>query len=422
MKRRLVVSFLGVTTVVLLLLAIPTAYLLQSVANDETKALMERQGTALLTRLADRRDPPDPGELESLIPEDVAAQISLADGTRLTIHVVPTANVVTTTAFDRDGGRAVMSTSDAPIRERIRRAMVVLLGLGVAGLLATWLLAQAEARRLGTPLEQLAQAADRLGSGDFSVVAPRSGIPELDALAITLDASAARIGALVAAERQFNTDASHQLRSALTGLRLRLESLTLTDDPEAAADAQAALEQADRLTATVDDLLRLSRTGRAGISTRFDLRALVASHATDAAVVLGRSRRRLVAPGGAPVEVVGAPGAVGQALDVLLANATKHGRGTVTVSIVPSDVWVELRVGDEGSIRLDADELFLERSRTDTHGIGLRLARRLIESEGGSLDLASTSPTVFRIRLPLEDSADPAEETTTPPARRGPAG
>ena len=408
MKRRLVVSFLGVTTVVLLLLAIPTAYLLQSVATDETKALLDRQGSYLLARV-DVDGEPDEAELavlSQLLPIDSAAELTLASGKRVTINSKPKAELISTRVIDANGSSAVMYASDTPVRERVRRSMVVLLGLGIAGLLATWLLAQAEARRLGLPLEALAGTAARLGSGDFSVVAPRSGVPEYDTLAATLDVSAARIGALVEAERRFNSDAGHQLRSALTGLRLRLEELTLTDDLQYAADAHAALEQADRLAATVDDLLRLARTGRAGVSTRFDLRALLSDHCEDVSVVLRRQRRRLIAPGGPPVEVEAAPGAIGQALDVLLTNATLHGRGTVTITIAPVDTWVELRVADQGDIAADtADELFLARNQGDHHGIGLQLARRLIESEGGRLDLANASPTEFRIRirLPTDD-------------------
>ena len=104
--------------------------------------------------------------------------------------------------------------------------------------------------------------------------------------------------------------------------------------------------------------------------------------------------------------VEAAPGAVGQALDVLVTNATVHGRGTIMVDITLADTWVELTVADEGTITPEgADEVFVDRPTREGHGIGLPLARRLIEAEGGRLDLASRSPVTFRIRLPLRSAA-----------------
>ncbi|MFN8049907.1 MAG: HAMP domain-containing sensor histidine kinase [Acidimicrobiales bacterium] len=404
MKRRLVISFLGVTTVVLILLAVPMGYLLQRVASDETKAQLAQQASYVLdqvTRSVRSGEALDPVALGNLLPPDTSAKVVIGGGDPIQIHTRPLGELISTTVRDDDRVVTVFASAN-PVRDRVQRPLVILAGLGLAGLLTTWLLAQAEARRLGQPLRELADTAARLGSGDFSVTAPRSGIPELDSLATTLDASAARIDALVRAERSFNRDAGHQLRSALTGLRLRLEELVLTDDPVAAGEAVAAIEQADRLSDTIDALLRLSRTGRAGVATRFDLRGLVANHVGDVVLVLRRRRRRIVTVDGPELHVEAAQGAVGQALDVLLWNATRHGTGTVTVALMVNDGWAELTVADEGTIDPSrVSEIFVQRPRTSTHGIGLPLARRVIEAEGGRLDVAETSPTTFRIRLPL---------------------
>ena len=202
--------------------------------------------------------------------------------------------------------------------------------------------------------------------------------------------------------RDAHSDAGHQLRSALTGLRLRLEELSLTDDEQTAAEVEAAIQQADRLSATIDALLRLSRTGRAGVATRFDLCALVENHVGDVALVLRRRRREIRVAAGRALTIEAAPGAVGQALDVLLWNATVHGKGSVTVSVDVNDGWAEVTVADQGKFDRDRiPDLFVQQPRTSTHGIGLPLARRVIEAEGGRLDVSSTSPTAFRIRLPI---------------------
>lgn len=405
MRRRLVISFLSVTTVVLIMLAVPMGFLLQRVANDESKAQLTQQASFLLdqvTRNVDAQLPVDAASLRYALPSDTSAIVNLGTGEPVVVHERPTGDLLSASVRDSEGRSVTVYSLAEPVRNRVRQPLVILAGLGAAGLLTTWLLAQAEARRLGEPIRELAATAARLGSGDFSVTAPRSGVEELDSLALNLDASAARIDALVRAERSFNSDAGHQLRSALTGLRLRLEELTYTDDPETQAEVRAAIEQADRLSATIDALLRLSRTGRAGVATRFDLRALMANHMDDVVRALRRSRRKIEIAPGAPLHVEAAPGAVGQALDVLLWNASKHGQGKVTLGLESVDGWAELTVADEGSIDpARVDDIFVQKPRTDTHGIGLPLARRIIESEGGRLDLASPSPTVFRVRLPL---------------------
>src|SRR5207245_9949436 len=95
--------------------------------------------------------------------------------------------------------------------------------------------------------------------------------------AAALDSSAARIANLVQAEREFSANASHQLRSALTSLRLRLESLAAADDPTVAGEAARALEQAERLSDTVAELLRLARTGRADDAQSLDLAVLASA-------------------------------------------------------------------------------------------------------------------------------------------------
>ena len=105
------------------------------------------------------------------------------------------------------------------------------------------------------------------------------------------------------AERSFSTNASHQLRSALTGLQLRLDELAANDDEDVRAEAEAALEQSSRLIATIEELLALARTGRAGVVTEFDVAELVEHHADDAEVLFAREGRHIVVdtPSPAPV-------------------------------------------------------------------------------------------------------------------------
>src|SRR5258708_29713544 len=85
-------------------------------------------------------------------------------------------------------------------------------------------------RRITRPLQELAGAADRLGSGDSTPLGRRYGIHELDRVAEGLDGSAQRINDLLSAERDFAVDASHQLRTPLTALSMRLEDMMAAAD------------------------------------------------------------------------------------------------------------------------------------------------------------------------------------------------
>jgi signal transduction histidine kinase len=272
--------------------------------------------------------------------------------------------------------------------------------LALAGLGGALGLALVQSRRLAAPLARLSRSATRLGEGDFSLATPRSGMREIDSIADALDSSAQRIDRLLQAERNFSTNASHQLRSALTGLELRLEELARSPDPEVQAEATAALEQTHRLGSTVEELLALARTGRTGIVTEFDLADLARAHALDLSAELMRDGRTLSIDAPRRVPVVAAPGALGQALDIVLSNAVRHGRGTLKVRVASDERHAIVEISDNGRGFADPATAFQGRPSDDGHGIGLALARTLISAEGGTIAIRRASPPVVRIELP----------------------
>jgi signal transduction histidine kinase len=287
------------------------------------------------------------------------------------------------------------------VYRRIVKAWLLMLAVACAAVLITALLASRQARRLARPLEEMSAIAGRLGDGDFSVRTRPSGIPEIDSTGASLSSTAERLGALLARERAFSADASHQLRTPLTGLRLRLEAML--DAPGRPRDEEItqAMVEADRLKRTIDDLLALARDAPRH-TMPLDLGGLLEEaretwHADLAAK--GRPLRIRVAPGLPTTHASTA--AARQILDVLLDNAGRHGAGTVTVNVRDAGTALAIDVIDEGpEIDRPPDELFRRRAATTGHGIGLAMARSLAEAEGGRLRLARPSPPTFTLLLP----------------------
>ena len=295
---------------------------------------------------------------------------------------------------------------------------VALIWAAMAGLAATavtvaWLVGRRQARRLARPLEDLEESARRLGDGDVSVRTRRGGIAEIDAVGTALDATAARLDDLLARERAFSADVSHQLRTPLAGLRLRLEAALERTHQGTGAAIAASLADADRLGAIIDELLALARAGQAASAGPVDLGALLGELSPEWGARLalhGRDLEVRVQPG-AP-EARASTAAVRQVLGVLVDNATTHGRGTVTVAVREASGAVAVDVCDEGPGVQDAEGTLFARQadRRDGHGIGLALARRLAEAEQGRLTLTRATPPVFTLLLPAAANTPDAQE------------
>jgi signal transduction histidine kinase len=306
---------------------------------------------------------------------------------------------------ERVTGAIRAQRSDAVVVRRSHRAWLALAAAAVAVLSLALLAAVALGRRLARPLEQVAVAAGRLGDGDFSVRAPRGGIGEVDAVADALDLTSARLEDLVARERAFSADASHQLRTPLAALRLELETLELrAAHPQ---ELERALTEVDRLQATIDTLLAVARDNPRR-DAACELVALLTEIEQRWRGRLAEHARRLtlsLPAGGASVAVRAGGRVVGEILDVLLANAERHGAGAVAIELrIVDDRWAEIVVGDQGPGFADAQSAFDRRSASsDGHGIGLALARSLAHAEGGRLTIAAAGPAP-RVALTLPRS------------------
>ncbi|MFY9807363.1 MAG: ATP-binding protein [Pseudonocardiaceae bacterium] len=295
-------------------------------------------------------------------------------------------------------------------------ALLVGLSVGIGAAIAT-----VTARRLAGPLEDVADRATRLGMGDFRPAPARHGIPELDRVAELLDSSAAALAELIARERDLVGDVSHQLRSRLTALLLRLDELATNPDPATAAEAEAALEQAERLGAVLDDLLRATEEARAATAEPVELAALLGEVVADWQPQADADRRPLRLRVADSLIARVTPGRLREALGVLIDNALRHGAGVVTLSArwtgVGPDRMVVVEVTDGGEgVPEDLAAHVFDRgiSGASSTGVGLALARALVEADGGRLELSSARPARFAVYLRV-----PRGEELPGPARPG---
>ncbi|WP_433798999.1 sensor histidine kinase [Actinomycetospora sp. CA-084318] len=308
-----------------------------------------------------------------------------------------------------DGDRRVgVLRAERPQGEAVERTAItwaVMLVLGVAAVAGTRLVAGRLATRLAAPLEVLADDARRLGEGDFTVSADTAddAVPEVAAVHRSLSLTATRLADLLARERAFSAEASHQLRTPLAGLRLRLEEAASLPPgaPGVAEAVEGSLESADRLDRTVSELLALAREPAGARRSRVDVatltRRVVEEVRADGMAV------ELEVPDDRSF-ISGSEAAVRQVLAVLLENARVHGEAPVTVTVRDAGPAVAVDVADAGSLADDGSALFATRSPTAGHGIGLALARRLAEDHGGRLRLRSASPTTITLLLPTAES------------------
>jgi len=273
-----------------------------------------------------------------------------------------------------------------------------------------------QTRRLTRPLQELAAAADRLGSGDASPLGATYGIPELDRVAEGLDGSAQRIGELLAAERQFAADASHQLRTPLTALSMRLEEmLAAAEEPDVVREeGVAALLATERLTDVVSQLL--GRTSRSAVRqpAQVSVDDVVAQQVVEWDPAFRRRNRKLEVAGEKNLTAHITPGTLSQLIATLLDNALVHGKGTVGIrtSLTPKSVVIEVRDSGRG-VPADLVPRIFERnvsSKPGGTGLGLALARSIAAAEGGQVVLVRPRPAVFAIflpRLPVNEDEPP---------------
>lgn len=461
MTRRLLISYLSLTVFVLLLLEVPLAVFFHQRETERLTADIERDAAVLATIYVDALEVGSPvdsrpaldyatrtGARVVIVDSDGISVLDSGDsvprefstrpeveralsgsrasgtrdsetlGTELLYVAVPAAS----------GGMvhgAVRLTFDThEVQERVRAFWWGLAAVGGVVLLAVAGIGWGLSRSITSPILRLQASAARFSQGDLTPSDELENAPaELVDLEESLNTMAGRIDRMLDQQRAFVADASHQLRTPLTALQLRLENLrsdlddpARRDDPGLRADVDATLNETERLSTLVADLLHLARAERIAEPQRCDLAVLARDRVdtwrevaalSDVDLVLaveevdGQSR---------PFTATCVVGGVEQILDNLLSNAIEASPNgsVVEVGVARGTDHHRLWVRDQGPGLSEQDRTrALERfwranPSTPGTGLGLAIVRSLAERSGGAVELSAAEPTglVAEVTLP----------------------
>lgn len=411
MQRRAVMMTVLAVVVAVTLIGLPLAivgpYLVRS--NQETALQLRATG---LVRILERRTAHNEAITDAIIspwvgedtPNPAFIRVQLADGTTLQAGEELTGARFSAVRQMSPGGSVRMEISMKQwLRQSLLVEALIVAGTSAAFLIAV-LVARRQARKIAAPLIYLAASAEQLGSGQARPRLTPSGMEEIDLIGAELVRTAERMAGRLAAERQFAADASHQLRTPLTALSMRLEEIELVStESEVQEEARVCLEQVERLTGVVEELLQTSRSAAGGTAEAMQLGEIFAQQREEWEPAFQNAGRELRFVADTDRLVLGTRGSVTQVLATLIENSLKYGAGTTTVTARrASGKGVFIDVGDEGEGVPDelAPDIFTKHvSGKGGTGIGLAVARDLASSDGGRLELSQRRPPIFTLFL-----------------------
>ncbi|MFI8351480.1 ATP-binding protein [Streptomyces sp. NPDC085596] len=422
MRRRLIQSTLAVVLVVIAVFGVSLVIVETRTISNSAQERVESEAVRLASIVDSRilaAENVNADVLRNPVSKTQYAVIRMPGRAPIEIGSKPEGDVIHSTQHGEEGETVTVQEPRSAVTREVGRTLLIIGLVALLAVIAAVLLAVRQANRLASPLTDLAETAERLGSGDPRPRHKRYGVPELDRVADVLDSSAERIGRMLTAERRLAADASHQLRTPLTALSMRLEEITLTDEPETVKEeATIALAQVERLTDVVERLLTNSRDPRTGSAVTFHLDDVIQQQLAEWRPAYRSAGRAIVSSGKRHLTAVGTPGAVAQVLAALIENSLMHGGGTVALRTRVTGNQSVIEVTDEGpGVPADLGARIFERtiSGRNSTGIGLAVARDLAEADGGRLELLQTHPPVFGLFLsrtaPAQNKGDGQEPT-----------
>jgi signal transduction histidine kinase len=469
MTRRLLLTYLSFALVILVSLEVPLGYVYHRSEMQQAFGQLEHDAEVLAAfvdtalrngqaaqvdllahesaqRLGGHVDVVDnEGALSSSTQGDQHRPVSLADAPDIRAVLGGDGRISTRTG--RQGGVDIMSVAVPvhpgvaargairvsvpiePITSRIHRFWIILAIAGTVVLFAVALVAFALARWISRPVRALERATRRLADGTpLPQVSTTTGPPELRSLATTFHTTAIRVQALIESQRSFIGHASHQLKTPLAALRLRLENLEPHITADGGRNLQAALTETDRLAQMVETLLAMARSEQTKLPREhIPLTSAVADRISHWSPLAAQHKARLIAAGPDDAQVWAIPGAVDQILDNLIANALRVAPAESTITVTwrvgpdrDRDVpTVELHVIDEGpgltaeqcTRALDPFWRAPDAAKGGT-GLGLSLVSKLAQAGGGTAQLRPGESQGIDAVVTF-----PAIQTTMPPTQ-----
>jgi signal transduction histidine kinase len=321
---------------------------------------------------------------------------------------------VDTASGQPPAGVVVLARSTSELDERLRVLWAVLAAIAAAGLVTGAVVAVWVGRWVGRPLSALDAAAQRLGGGALDTrSAARQGPPEVRRLAGTFNTMAGRLEALVHGNRAMMADVSHQLRTPLAALRLRLDLLAADADEATAAELAGAQGEIARLSRLVDGLLAVARAESAVTEpVPVPVADVVRDRVAAWSPVAEEREVHLSVSGPGQVTASLGEGHLEQILDNLIANALDAvpTGGHVRVSARPDGRGAQVVVADDGPGMSQAQQAgAFRRFASNTSGgtgLGLAIVHRLVTANGGSATLSDTAGGGLTVTLGLPAAPD----------------
>ena len=456
LRGRLLAAFAYLLVLAVAALAVPLALNIQRRARSEVEALLGSQAQIIASSVSGEIEESDAPEILAPVVEDFARQLDAAvlvtdedgeviansepqprvgsnlgresevrtalDGTLVGRPRGSQLLVAAPVLDENDLVGVVRLDSDVSgIESSVLRSWLVLAAVGffvvMLGLGAAWLLASSLAR----PLKNLGATARRLGAGRLDARAEAAGPPEVADVARAMNHMAEDLEATISAQQDFVANASHQLRTPLTGLRLRLEGIAVEGGPDAAS-AIEAMREVDRLGTLVEELLVLARAGGRQVpGETVDIGALLRGAADRWAARAAERGGTVVTHVGGEVFVHADHAELAGVLDNLIENSLAYSPEGATVTLTADSglggAWFSVEDDGPGISPDERDRVFdrfyrggIGRRSGPGTGLGLAIVKEVAEKWGGSAGIESSpSGTVVRLRWPRNLSPHPTE-------------
>jgi signal transduction histidine kinase len=457
MRRRLVLAVVGLVAVIVVVHDVPLWSHLKRVEEDRVKTALERDAFTIAAKAQSLLATDDPTAAATTNGTTLATLVAdyAAEGTALVlivngvgaVQVATDPSIATGTSFlarpeissallgnstvgvrrsdtlqddlvyasvpvlTTDGviGAVRLTYPKAVVDERVASRLKGILLVAAISLLLAFVSALIIATSAVRPLKRLRERTDSIASGNLGARADVEGPQEIRELATSFNDMAQRIEQMLAEQRGFAGDASHQLRTPLTALRLRIEQAQLTLDKigakpqDVADDLEAAAGEIERLQRLIEQLLALSRTEAIGNLAVVDVTSIVHNRVDMWSSLAEERGVAVTIISDVKVDALALEGALEQILDNYIDNALDYAPSeseiTVSVTVKGDDVVVSVKdigPGMSSTARERAFDRFWRgaesQNRPGGSGLGLSIVAQLAAASGGTVSLLENVP------------------------------